>query len=86
MEAASQLRTTLPVEAARSFIREGPGPLARDRMAVHVIDHIRGALHEEAHMITIIFMAVALLAMSCTIGSVNMRQHFAKVSQHRGRR
>lgn len=37
-------------------------------------------------MNTTIVWALALLAMSCAVGSVNMRQHFAYVPQNRGRR
>jgi len=37
-------------------------------------------------MITTMFWVMALLAMSYAIGSANIRQHFQKVSQHRGRR
>ena len=37
-------------------------------------------------MTTTISWAIALLAMSCAIGSVNKRQHFETVSLHRGRR
>lgn len=86
MEAASQLRTPLPVEAAGSFIREGPGPLARANVASHLTYSIRGAFHEEDHMTTTIFWAMALLAMSCATGSANERRHFATVSLHRVRR
>jgi hypothetical protein len=80
------LRTASPTEADRLLCEESPVSSARARVESHVIGPIRGAFHEKDHMTTTIFLALALLAMSRRGGSVNMRQHFAKVSQHRGRR
>jgi hypothetical protein len=86
LEAASLLRTAPPVEEARSLIREGPGPSTRDRIPSHVDGRIRGAFHEEDHMTTTIIWAMALVAMSCTIWTVNIGQQSTRVPQHRGRR
>ena len=86
MEAASLLRTPLPVEAARSLIHEGLGTLAMARVAAYVIGPMRGAFHEEDRMTTTVFWVMALPAMTCAIWTMNMRQHCARVPQHRGRR
>lgn len=75
-----------PLRQTGPLVIEGPVSSARARIESHVIGHIRGALPEEDHMTTTIFWVMALLAMSCAIGSVNERQHFATVSLHRGRR
>jgi len=80
------LRTASPTEADRLLCEKRPVSSARARIESHVIGPIRGAFPEEDHMTTTMFLAMALLAMSCAIGTVNKRQHFAKVSQHRGRR
>lgn len=86
VEAASLLRTPLPVEAARSPIREGPGCLARAGVASHVTCPLRGAFHEEDAMTTIMILTTGLVAMSCARRTLNMRQHSARVTQHRVRR
>lgn len=86
LEAASLLRTALPVEEARSLILEGPGPSTRARISSHVDGRIRGAFREEDHMTTTIFWTMALMAMSCATWIVNTRQQSTRVPLHRGRR
>lgn len=82
----AELRTASPTEADRLLCEKRPVSSARARIESHVIGHIRGAFPEEDHMTTTISWAMALLAMSCAIGSVNKRQQVATVSLHRGRR
>lgn len=82
----AELRTASPTEADRLLCEKRPVSSARARIESHVTGHIRGALPEEDHMTTSIFWAMAQLAMSCAIGSVNKRQQVATVSLHRGRR
>jgi hypothetical protein len=83
----AELRTASPTEADRLLSEEGPVSSARARDAPHVIaPPLCGVFHEEDHMTTTIFWAIALVAMDYTIRTVDTRQHFARVPQHRGRR
>ena len=82
----AELSTASPTEADRLLCEKSPVSSARARIESRVIGHILGPLPEEAHMITTIWGAMALLAMSCAIGSVNERQQVATISLHRVRR
>lgn len=92
MQAEATDKTFPQSEAATSSRLRQRGPsCVRDlapwrgaRVTSHLTYPIRGAFHEENNMTTTIFWAMELLAMSCAIDSVSMRQHFAKVSQNRG--
>ena len=75
-----------PLRQTGFCVRRGLSP-RREPVLYHMSSGpLRGVFHKEDHMITTMFWAMALLAMSCAIGSVNKRQHFATVSLHRGRR
>ena len=75
-----------PLRQTGFCVRRGLSP-RREPVLYHMSSGpLRGVFHKEDHMITTIFWAMALLGMSCAIGSVSTRQQVAKFSQRRGRR
>lgn len=62
VQAASLLRTALPVEAARSLTPERPGSSARPRLGSRAVGPVLEAIHEEDQMTSPILLAVGLVA------------------------